>query len=77
MRRLLQGTFVLGLLLCVVSGCGEPRYGYYGNPGYGYAPYSYGFGRGYSPDFRRLRWRRRRPRRRRPRRRRASLKIAT
>jgi hypothetical protein len=52
MRRLLQGTLVLGLLVCVVSGCGEPRYGYYGNPGYGYAPYSYGFGRGYSPDFR-------------------------
>jgi hypothetical protein len=49
MRRLLLVTLLLGL----VSGCGEPGYGYYGDPGYGYAPYSYGwYGRGYDPDFR-------------------------
>jgi hypothetical protein len=54
MRRLLQGTLILVLLGCGVSGCGEPRYGYYGNPGYGYAPYSYGwptYARGYAPGF--------------------------
>src|SRR5713101_1727699 len=42
MRRLLQGTLILVLLCCAASGCGEPGYGYYGNRGYGYAPYSYG-----------------------------------
>ena len=55
MRRLLQGTLILVLLCCAASGCGEPGYGYYGNRGYGYAPYSYGwpiYTRGYSPDFR-------------------------
>ena len=53
MRRTLQATLLLGLLWLGVSGCGEPRYGYYGDPGYGYAPYSYGFGRGYyAPAFR-------------------------
>ena len=55
MRRLLQATLILGLLCSVASGCGEPGYSYYGNPGYGYAPYSYGFpfyARGYRPDFR-------------------------
>ena len=52
MRRLLLVTLLLGLL-GIVSGCGEPGYGYYGDPGYGYAPYSYGWwGRGYDPDFR-------------------------
>jgi hypothetical protein len=53
MRRLLQVTLLLGLLCCVVSGCGEPGYDYYGDPGYGYAPYSYGWwGRGHDLDFR-------------------------
>jgi len=52
MRRLLLVTLLLGLF-GMVSGCGEPGYGYYGDPGYGYAPYSYGwYGRGYNPDFR-------------------------
>jgi hypothetical protein len=51
MRRLLQSTLIAGLLCGVVSGC-APSYGYYGSPGYGYAPYSYGwYGRGYAPDF--------------------------
>jgi hypothetical protein len=51
MRRLLQVTLLLGLLF-MVSGCGEPGYDYYGNPGYGYAPYSYGwYGRSYQPNF--------------------------
>jgi hypothetical protein len=55
MRRLLQATLILVVLCCMASGCGEPGYSYYGNPGYGYAPYSYGFpfyGRGYAPVFR-------------------------
>ena len=52
MRRLLLVTLLLGLF-GMVSGCGEPGYGYYGDPGYGYAPYSYGWwDRGYAPDFR-------------------------
>jgi hypothetical protein len=50
MRRLLQQTLILGLLCFGVSGCGGPRYGYYDSPGYGYAPYSYGW-RGYRPAF--------------------------
>ena len=51
MRRLLQVTLLLGVL-CLVSGCGEPGYDYYGSPGYGYAPYSYGwYGRSYQPNF--------------------------
>src|SRR4029077_18011239 len=41
MRRWLRETLILGLFCCAVSGCGEPRYGYYGDPGYGYSPYSY------------------------------------
>src|SRR6266403_5710172 len=54
MRRLLLATMILGLLSFAASGCGEPGYDYYGSPGYGYAPYSYGyFGRSYyEPDFR-------------------------
>ena len=54
MRHLLQVTLIVVLLGFGVSGCGEPRYGYYGNPGYGYAPYSYGwpyYARGYAPGF--------------------------
>ena len=54
MRPLLQRTLILVLLFCGISGCGEPRYGYYGDPGYGYAPYSYGwpiYARGYRPGF--------------------------
>src|SRR5579864_8544005 len=54
MRRLLQQMLILGLLCFAVSGCGGPRYGYYDSPGYGYAPYSYGwpyYARGYRPDF--------------------------
>src|ERR1700722_7122001 len=52
MRRLLQ-TLILGLLCFALYGCG-PTYGDYGDPGYGYAPYSYGwpiYTRGYAPDF--------------------------
>jgi hypothetical protein len=54
MRRLLQTTLILVLLFCGISGCGAPRYDYYDNPGYGFAPYSYGwpiYARGYSPVF--------------------------
>ncbi len=54
MRRLLQGTLILGLLCFGVSGCAAPSYGYYDYPGYGYAPYSYGwpiYTRGYDPHF--------------------------
>ena len=54
MRRLLQKTLILGVLCSLMIGCGEPRYGYYGSPGYGYVPYSYGwsnYGRGYAPAF--------------------------
>jgi hypothetical protein len=55
MRRLLQKTLILVLLLCwAASGCGEPRYGYHDYPRYGFAPYSYGwpiYARGYSPVF--------------------------
>ena len=54
MRRLLQRMLILGLLCLWVSGCGGPRYGYYDSPGYGYAPYSYGwpyYARGYRPGF--------------------------
>jgi hypothetical protein len=53
MRRLSQGMLILGLLCCVLSGCG-PTYGYYGDRGYGYAPYSYGlpiYAHGYAPGF--------------------------
>jgi hypothetical protein len=52
-RRLLRQTLILGLLCFGVSGCG-PTYGYYGDRGYGYAPYSYGwpiYARGYAPGF--------------------------
>src|SRR6202022_1185534 len=54
MRRLLQQMLILGLLCFWLSGCGGPRYGYYDSPGYGYAPYSYGwpyYARGYRPGF--------------------------
>jgi hypothetical protein len=54
MRRLLQQMLILGLLCLGLSGCGGPRYGYYDSPGYGYAPYSYGwpyYARGYAPVF--------------------------
>src|ERR1700682_336053 len=54
MRRLLQQMLILGLLCFWVSGCSGPRYGYYDSPGYGYAPYSYGwpyYSRGYRPGF--------------------------
>jgi hypothetical protein len=54
MRRLLREMLILGLLCFGLIGCGEPTYGYYGNPGYGYAPYSYGwpfYARGYAPVF--------------------------
>ena len=54
MRRLLQQMLILGLLCFWVSGCGGPTYGYYDSPGYGYAPYSYGwpyYARGYRPAF--------------------------
>jgi hypothetical protein len=52
-RCLLQQTLILSLLCLGLSGC-APGYGYYGHPGYGYAPYSYGwpvYARGYAPDF--------------------------
>jgi len=52
MRRLLQ-TLILGLICFALYGCG-PTYGYYGDPGYGYAPYSYGwpiYAGGYAPNF--------------------------
>jgi hypothetical protein len=54
MRRLLQQTLILGVLCFGVSGCGGPGYGSYDRPGFGYAPYSYGWGhyvRGYRPAF--------------------------
>jgi len=54
MRHLLQKTLILGAACFLMVGCGEPRYGSYGSPGYGYAPYSYGwsnYGRGYAPAF--------------------------
>ena len=54
MRHLLKLALILGLLCFAASGCGEPSYGYYGDRGYGYAPYSYGwpiYTRGYAPDF--------------------------
>jgi hypothetical protein len=53
MRRLLQETLIAGLLCLGLSGCG-PTYGSYGDRGYGYAPYSYGwpiYARGYAPGF--------------------------
>ncbi len=53
MRRLAQKKLILGLLCLAMSGC-APSYGYYGHPGYGYAPYSYGwptYARGYAPAF--------------------------
>jgi hypothetical protein len=55
-RRLIRGRafgllILLGVVAYGVSGCG-PDYGYYGYPGYGYAPYSYSWvGRGYDPVF--------------------------
>jgi hypothetical protein len=53
MHRLLHEMLILTVFCCGLSGCG-PTYGYYGDPGYGYAPYSYGwpiYTRGYAPDF--------------------------
>jgi hypothetical protein len=53
MRQVLQEMLILGLLCCGLSGCG-PSYGYYGDHGYGFAPYSYGlpiYARGYRPNF--------------------------
>lgn len=53
MPRLLYQMLILAVLCSGLSGCG-PTYGYYGDPGYGFAPYSYGwptYTRGYRPDF--------------------------
>ena len=41
--RSIAALFLLGAAACAASGCG-PDYGYAGYPGYGYAPYSYGWG---------------------------------
>jgi hypothetical protein len=51
MRRLLQEMLILGLLCVGLRACG-PTYGSYGDRGYAYAPYSYGwpiYARGYEP----------------------------
>ena len=50
--RSVAALILLGMVACVASGCG-PDYGYAGYPGYGYAPYSYGWGDRYyyNPDF--------------------------
>src|SRR6202041_835403 len=41
--RSIAALILLGMVACATSGCG-PDYGYAGYPGYGYAPYSYGWG---------------------------------
>jgi hypothetical protein len=49
--RSIAALLLLGLIAFAASGCG-PDYGYSGYPGYGYAPYSYGWGGyGYNPVF--------------------------
>jgi hypothetical protein len=50
--RSVAALILLGMIACAASGCG-PDYGYSGYPGYGYAPYSYGWGDRYyyNPDF--------------------------
>jgi hypothetical protein len=49
--RSIAALILLGIVACAASGCG-PDYGYAGYPGYGYAPYSYGWGGyRYHPDF--------------------------
>jgi hypothetical protein len=50
--RSVAALILLGALAFAASGCG-PDYGYAGYPGYGYAPYAYGWGDRYfyNPDF--------------------------
>lgn len=55
--HLIRSALILIFACCCLEGCfgfEGPRYPAYGNSGYGYAPYSYGFPQnfgGYSPMF--------------------------
>ena len=47
--RSIAALILIGVIAFAAAGCG-PDYGYAGYPGYGYAPYSYGWGNRYYYD---------------------------